>query len=102
MRLVYAPRAVRDLRSIAAYYRSATDEKTPKESLHVLSTSSILSFVTRILRRVSGGARKCDQPRSRAIRTLFFIEFAAMRSKSCTFATRHAGPGRLMDRTVRA
>jgi plasmid stabilization system protein ParE len=28
MRLVYAPRAVRDLRSIGAYYRSATDEKT--------------------------------------------------------------------------
>jgi toxin ParE1/3/4 len=28
MRVVYARRAVRDLRSIAAYYRSAADEKT--------------------------------------------------------------------------
>ena len=28
MRLVYAPRALRDLRRIGAYYRSAADDKT--------------------------------------------------------------------------
>jgi hypothetical protein len=94
MKVVYARRAVRDLQSIGAHYRSVADEKTAEGAAERIELIVNLIGVTRILHRVSGSAPTCDQLRSCTTPTLFSIEFAAMQSKSYTFATRHADPGK--------
>jgi toxin ParE1/3/4 len=65
MRIVYSPRAIRDLQQIAAYYRSVADAKVAAAISH-----RIEHVITRVARRPQTAPRVVNRPDVRAVLVL--------------------------------
>jgi len=65
MRVVYSPRAIRDLEHIAAYYRAVADRK-----IAAAISERIEQVISRVARRPQSAPRVVDRPGVRAVLAL--------------------------------